>query len=158
MLHDIVDHRIMCRFGVDLNEGEKLTGELRTSINDFSIPGHNMYLEKSCIRSLLFLICAFEICKGCSSRSNSQEAVNGNTICVGMVGYGWVGEVGWQGEHTNQNFRIRFAFAKSTIHNSTYTSVTSNYRVPCSSYLCLFCYPLSHLQEMFESDGIYKKL
>ena len=23
-----------------------------------------------------------------------------------------VGEVGWRGEHTNQNFRIRFAYAK----------------------------------------------
>ena len=45
-----------------------------------------MYLEKSCIRSLLFLLCAFEICKESSNRSNSQEVVNGNTICVG---YGW---------------------------------------------------------------------
>ena len=45
MLHDIVDYRFMCRFGLDFDEGEKLAGELGvkttdprgTSINDFSI-------------------------------------------------------------------------------------------------------------------------
>ena len=73
MLHDIVDHRFMCRFGVDFDEGEKLAGELRvktkdprgTSINDFSIP--------DIIRTLKSLV--YEACCFCYALSNSAKNV-----------------------------------------------------------------------------------
>ena len=42
MLHDIVDHRFMCRFGVGFDEGEKLAGELRVKTKD---PRGTQYLD-----------------------------------------------------------------------------------------------------------------